>query len=143
MKYTKLFFLCIVTLFFHTITATVSQAEDVPIIIENNSSQDVSLAVSYHDQVKKAWVTAGWISIPAKTTLTKVISTGSLHVYYYAFNESGTVYQGSKSNHRDKPFVVSDAPFLIRKGQKPQNGTISTRYFKYKRANQRKIYFKF
>ncbi len=127
----------------HFSLTTFAMAEDIPVIINNTSSHDVTMAVSYYDLPKRSWVVLGWIAAPARSNQTKVISTGNLHLYYYAISDGGTIYQGSKNNSKDRALVVSDAPFFVRQGKKPQEGEISTRYFKYKRATQRKFIFNF
>ncbi len=143
MKRMLLFCTFVFAVMCHFFAITPALAEDVPIIIKNSSDSAITMAVSYHDQPRGRWVTLGWINVPAHSSQTKAIPTGSLNLYYYAFRDDGKVFQGSAANAKDKAMPVSDAPFFVRQGQKPTQGNVSTRVFKFKRADQRKFYLNF
>ncbi len=111
--------------------------------MHNYTSGDVTMAVRYFDNNEKNWVSFGWLSIPAYTSITKRLPTQTSELYFYAVNTNGTVYEGKSSRIRDKKFLVSDAPFAIRDGQKPEQGKISVRHFRHKKAVKGSFTFKF
>ncbi len=118
-------------------------AGKIPISMHNYTSGDVAMAVRYFDSDENTWVTFGWLSIPAYSSLTKRLPTQNKELYFYAVNSNGKIYEGAEYDARDKRFLLADAPFVIRDGQRPEQGEVSLRYFRYKKAIKGSFNFKF
>ncbi len=134
---------CILFFCLHVSTVFSVAVAKTPISMHNYTSGDVAMALHYLDSNENTWITFGWLSIPAYTSITKRLPTTAKELYFYAVNDNGKVYEGAEYDTRDKKFIVSDAPFIIREGQRPEKGNISFRYFRHKKAVKGSFTFKF
>ncbi len=133
----------VLALCMHVNSIAVMAATQIPLSLHNYTSGDVSLAVRYYDTEESAWLTFGWLTIPAYTSIRKELSTVISHIYFYAVNTNGKVYEGAEHRSQDKKFLVSNASFIMMDGEKPLEGDISMRYFRYKKAQKGSFEFKF
>ncbi len=143
MKYKLSLASVVLALCVHINYAMAAAATQIPLSMHNYTSGDVSLAVRYYDTEEATWLTFGWLTIPAYTSVRKELSTAISHIYFYAVNANGKVYEGAEHRSQDKKFLVSDASFVTRDGEKPLEGDISVRYFRYKKAQKGSFEFKF
>ncbi len=132
------FILCV-----HVSCLSAMAATRIPLSMHNYTSGDVSLAVRYYDVDEATWITFGWLTVPAYTSIHKKLPTDVSHLYFYAVNTNGKVYEGAEHRSADKKFMVSDASFVIGDGEKPLDGALSMRYFRHKKARKGSFEFKF
>ncbi len=143
MKYKRTFASLMLILCMQVSAALCLAASTIPLSMHNYTSGDVAVAIRYFDAEENRWITFGWLSVPAYTSLHKKLPTQNKTIYFYALNTNGKIYEGSSYNTFDKKFLVSDKPFFLREGEKYKQGTLSSRYFRIKRAEKGSFNFKF
>ena len=95
-------------LLFPAVSAHASQTVTPALAVTNACNSDIAIAVHYRDSQRR-WRTTSFVSIPAKKTTERLISSDNSIFYYYAESLSGKIRWAG-----DKNFTVEGKAYPMK-----------------------------